>query len=480
MAVIGEQHEGGGVPDGGPALNTSENRPAPTASGRGGAGGASAGGASAGGASAASRLEPLLAGFFPDGPPVRFVFWDGSATGPLEGVGRVVVRSPDALRRVLWSPNELGLARAFVTGELEVEGDLCAMLRVLRDAAGLERDKYARRRVARLRKTVPSLLTSPASAARVGALGLPPPRPPEEAHLSGWRHSRTRDAAAITHHYDVGDDFYRLVLGPAMTYSCARFEVPEMSLEDAQRSKHDLICRKLRLHERPGLRLLDVGCGWGSMVLRAAEAYGAKAVGITLSVAQAAYAKARVEAAGLGARVEVRLQDYRALRGESFDAISSIGMFEHVGSARMDQYFATLYRLLKPAGRLLNHAISKPGGSKMRGAGFINRYIFPDGDLIDVGEVVKGMQRAGLEVRDVENLREHYCLTLRAWVSNLEASWDEAVAMAGERRARAWRLYMAASANAFEEGKIAVHQVLGVRCGPGGESGMPPTRAAWG
>ena len=480
MAVIGEQHEGGGVPSGGPALNASEDRPAPTAWGRGGAGRGGAGGAGAGGAGAASRLEPVLAGFFPDGPPVRFVFWDGSATGPLEGAGRVVVRSPAALRRVLWSPNELGLARAFVTGELEVEGDLCAMLRVLRDAAGLERDSFARGWVARLRKTVPSLLTSPASAARVGALGLPPRRPPEEAHLSGWRHSRARDAAAITHHYDVGDDFYRLVLGPAMTYSCARFEVPEMSLEDAQRSKHDLICRKLRLHERPGLRLLDVGCGWGSMVLRAAEAYGAKAVGITLSAAQAAYAKARVEAAGLGARVEVRLQDYRALREESFDAISSIGMFEHVGSARMDQYFATLYRLLKPAGRLLNHAISKPGGSKMRGAGFINRYIFPDGELIDVGEVVKGMQRAGLEVRDVENLREHYCLTLRAWVSNLEAHWDEAVAMAGERRARAWRLYMAASANAFEEGKIAVHQVLGVRCGPGGESGMPPTRAAWG
>ena len=470
MAVIGEEHEGAGVPDGSPGPNAYYRTHGAMASGR----------AAAGRACVAGRLEPLLAGFFPDGPPVRFVFWDGSATGPLEGAGRVVVRSPDALRRVLWSPNELGLARAFVTGELEVEGDLSAMLRVLRDAAVLERDNNAKRRAARLRNTVPSLLTSLAGHGRVGSVGLPPPRPPEEAHLSGWRHSRTRDAAAITHHYDVGDDFYRLVLGPAMTYSCARFEVAEMSLEDAQRSKHDLVCRKLRLHERPGMRLLDVGCGWGSMVLRAAEAYGAKAVGITLSAAQAAYAKARVEAAGLSARVEVRLQDYRVLRGETFDAISSIGMFEHVGLARMDQYFATLYRLLGPAGRLLNHAISKPGGSKMRGAGFINRYIFPDGELIDVGEVVKGMQRAGLEVRDVENLREHYCFTLRAWVSNLEASWDEAVAMVGERRARAWRLYMAASANAFEEGKIAVHQVLGVRCGPGGESGMPLTRAAWG
>ena len=299
-------------------------------------------------------------------------------------------------------------------------------------------------------------------------------------HLSGWLHSKGRDAAAIRHHYDICDEFYRIVLGPAMTYSCARWEPGEATLEGAQRSKHDLICRKLGLQDRAQMRLLDVGCGWGSMALHAVKTYGAKTVAITLSPAQAIFARARAFEAGALQDVQVRLQDYRDVHGETFDAISSIGMFEHVGSKHMAEYFDGLFSLLVPGGRLLNHAISKPGGKKMRGPTFINRYVFPDGELIDVADVVRAMERAGFEVRDVESLREHYAKTLRAWVANLEESWDDAVKLVGEPRARVWRLYMTASANGFEEGAIAVHQVLGVRPGTDGTSGMPPTRAGWG
>jgi cyclopropane-fatty-acyl-phospholipid synthase len=293
-------------------------------------------------------------------------------------------------------------------------------------------------------------------------------------------HSKQRDAVAISHHYDVGNDFYRLVLGPSMTYSCARFDREGMSLEEAQRSKHDLICRKLGLAERPGARLLDVGCGWGSMAMHAAKSYGARVVGVTLSASQAEFARARARDAGLEANVEIRLQDYRDLGGETFDAISSIGMFEHVGTKRMDEYFNILFSLLAPTGRLLNHAISTPGGSRMRGRSFINRYVFPDGELVDLADVAGAMERAGFEVRDVESLREHYSETLHAWVANLEGSWDEAVGLVGEPRARVWRLYMAGSANGFDDGGIAVHQVLGVVPAQGGASGMPRARAGWG
>jgi cyclopropane-fatty-acyl-phospholipid synthase len=361
------------------------------------------------------------------------------------------------------------VGRAFVTAEIDIDGDLYAVLKALRTSATVTR------------RLSPLALTSAFSAAlRLGAVGPPPKRPDEEVHLSGWRHSKGRDSAAIKHHYDVGNDFYRLVLGPAMTYSCARFEPDETSLEMAQRSKHDLVCRKLGLADRPGARLLDVGCGWGSMAVHAAREYGAKAVGITLSPSQERSAREYARDAGVGQQVEVRMQDYRDLRGETFDAISSIGMFEHVGRGQMDGYFGRLFALLAPAGRMLNHAISKSGGSKMKGAMFINRYVFPDGELIDVAEVVRAMERAGFEVRDVESLREHYARTLRAWVANLETSWDTAVKLVGERRARVWRLYMTASANAFDQGAIAVHQVLGVRPTAEGASLMPPTRAGWG
>jgi cyclopropane-fatty-acyl-phospholipid synthase len=419
------------------------------------------------GRSVAARLAPLLDQLFLDGSPIRFEMWDQSALGPTESDGVLIVRSPNALRRLIWSPNDLGIARAYITGDIDVEGDLVEILKVLDRAT-------SKRRIG-----PQTLWTAVVAALRLGAIGSPPKAPEEEARLSGWRHSKARDAAAISHHYDVSSDFYRLVLGPAMTYSCARFVSADLSLAEAQRAKHDLVCRKLGLHERPAARLLDVGCGWGSMAIHAASTYNASVTAITLSPEQEKVAKRRVLDAGVERDVEVRLEDYRDLRGETYDAISSIGMFEHVGSKNMNEYFSSLYSLLPPGGRLLNHAISTPGSTKIQGPTFINRYVFPDGELIDVAEVVSAMEHAGFEVRDVESLREHYVETLHAWVANLEHSWDEAVALVGEPRARIWRLYMAGSANAFEEGRIAIHQVLGVRPDDGGKSGMPRTRLDW-
>ena len=304
------------------------------------------------------------------------------------------------------------------------------------------------------------------AARRLGVLGPPLPAPPEECRPSGRLHSASRDAEVVSHHYDVGNEFYRLVLGASMTYSCARFTASGTTLEEAQAAKHELICRKLGIDTAPGSRLLDVGCGWGSMAIHAARHHGARVVGVALSREQVDEATRRVTEAGLDGQVEIRMQDYRQLRGERFDAISSIGMFEHVGSRRMSQYFETLHGLLAPTGRLLNHAISKPGGSVLGRRSFVGRYVFPDGELVDMAEVVAAMQRTGFEVRDVESLREHYSRTLHHWVSNLEAHWDEAVALVGLARANVWRLYMAASANGFDDGGLAIHQVLGV--GPDG------------
>lgn len=420
--------------------------------------------------SAAAALAPLLRALVgQDVVPVRFVFWDGSTIGPADGIGKVTVRSPDALRRILWAPGELGLARAFVAGELVVDGDLFALLRTLHDSSPGDLRRVGWR----------DLPTVFAAARRLGALGPPVAPPAEECRPVGRVHSPSRDAVVVSHHYDVGNAFYRLVLGPTMTYSCARFVSAASSLEEAQEAKHELICRKLGLDRHPGARLLDVGCGWGSMAIHAAVRYDARVVGITLSREQADEAVRRVAEAGVADRVEIRLQDYRELGGERFDAISSIGMFEHVGSARMTDYFHTLHNLLAPQGRLLNHAISKAGGSVLGRRSFIGRYVFPDGELVDVSSVIAAMQRCGFEVRDVESLREHYSRTLHAWVANLEAQWDEARDLVGPARANVWRLYMAASANGFDDGGLAVHQVLGVVPGPSGTSGMPPTRRGW-
>ncbi|HEY3941734.1 MAG TPA: cyclopropane-fatty-acyl-phospholipid synthase family protein [Acidimicrobiales bacterium] len=418
--------------------------------------------------SVARLLAPLLEVAVGGELPVRFEFWDRSTLGPRSAPEVVGVHSPDAIRRLLWAPLELGLARAFVAGDVTVQGDLVEVLGAVRAASH------------RTRGLDPRLVLGVLRAARaVGAVGLPLPPPPEEAAPRGLRHSRHRDAVAVRHHYDISNAFYQLVLGPSLTYSCARFTDDSMGLDAAQQAKHDLICRKLGLDERPGMRLLDVGCGWGSMALHAATSYGAQVVGITLSDAQVQLARERVARAGVQGQVEIRRQDYRELTGEQFDAISSIGMFEHVGKSKIATYFQSLHQLLTPTGRLLNHAISSVGGSRLASRTFVGRYVFPDGELIDVGEVALAMEQAGFEVRDVESLREHYARTLRAWVANLESHWDDAVDEVGIRRSRAWLLYMAASAIGFAEGDIAVHQVLGVRPGADGQSGMPPTRRGW-
>ena len=439
----------------------------PRRSQEGEGGHAAAHAAGSNGRGAAAALEPLLVHFFGGAPPVRFEFWDGTSLGPAGG-HVLEVRSPDAVRRLLWAPGELGLARAFVEGDLSFRGDIFEMLALLHAAAPAD-----------LRTGTLVPLHAVRAAHRLGLLGLPLPAPAEEATTRGRVHSKGRDAQAVRHHYDVGNDFYALVLGPSMTYSCARFAPGVDTLEAAQESKHDLICRKLGL-PAAGARILDVGCGWGSFALHAAGRYGAQVVGVTLSPAQASFARQRVVAAGLGDRIEIRVQDYRDVRDGPFDAIASVGMFEHVGSAKASEYFGAMRSLLGPRGRLLNHAISSIGGSRIGPRSFIGRYVFPDGELIDVGQVVVAMEDAGFEVRDVESLREHYARTLHCWVRNLEQHWDAAVAQVGVRRARVWQLYMAASANGFDDGGISVHQVLGVVPGPDGGSGMPPTRNGWG
>jgi len=422
----------------------------------------------AGGRSAADNVRPLLDTLLGNDLPVRFEFWDGSALGPADSPGVVRLNSVNAVRRILWSPNQLGLGRAYVTGEIDVDGDLFWVLDALRDAVAPG-----------ARFGGNAVPTAFAAAARLRVLGGPPPPPPEEARAGGRRHSKARDAAAISHHYDVGNDFYRIVLGPSMTYSCARFAEPDMTLTEAQASKHDLIGRKLGLGETPGKRLLDVGCGWGSLAIHAASNYDVEVVGITISKAQVELARQRVAAAGLEQQVDIRLQDYRDVQGETFDAIASVGMFEHVGATRMALYFERLHNLLTPTGRLLNHAISSVNNSAMSRRSFIGRYVFPDGELVDVGKVQQAMEQVGFEVRDVESLREHYARTLRHWVANLDAQWDRAVSLVGMARARIWRLYMAGSAIGFADGGISVHQVLGVKSALTGASGMPETRDGW-
>src|SRR5579862_8864441 len=419
----------------------------------------------------ADRMAPVVRALLGADPPVTVRFWDGSAVGPERSAATLLVRSKRAVRRMFWAPGELGLARAYVAGEIDIVGDVYAVLG-LRDAlaahdqgVSLGLDRHGLAELAR-------------ATLAVGAIGLPPRPPREEVRLGGARHTKARDARAVRSHYDVGNAFYRLVLGPSMTYSCAYWDDGATTLEDAQEAKYEHICRKLGL--RPGMRLLDVGCGWGGMVLHAAREYGVEAVGITLSPPQQELATRRVEAAGLTGKVQVRVQDYRDLGDERFDAISSIGMFEHVGAARLREYTSTLFGALRPGGRLLNHGLSRPAGpGAIAPRSFLNRYVFPDGELHEVGSVVSTLQDCGFEVRDVESLREHYARTLRCWVGNLEANWGDAVAEAGAARARIWRLYMAGSAVNFEEGRTMVHQVLGVREGPKGRSGMAATRRSW-
>jgi cyclopropane-fatty-acyl-phospholipid synthase len=416
--------------------------------------------------SAAATLAPLLrvlstrlpGGAFPYG----LRFWDGSeldAGAPVT----LVVRSPRALAYLAREPNQLGLGRAWVAGDLDVDGDLELALELGERFRGLRLGW--RERAAALR-----------AARRIGALRLQaPPVPAAEARLSGRLHSRGRDRAAVRHHYDVSNRFYRMVLGPSMVYSCAYFTSPADTLEDAQERKLDVICRKLHLRE--GERLLDVGCGWGSLLIHAAKRYGVRATGVTLSQPQAVLARERIAEADVADRCDVRVADYREVDDGPYDKVASVGMYEHVGASMLGEYMARVRELLRPGGLFLNHGIVRSTPRPWDEHSFIARYVFPDGELHSVGTVVAAMERAGLEVRDDESLREHYALTLRRWVANLERHRDEAITEAGREREAVWRLYMTGSALAFDRGEISVHQVLAAA--PGGPHDLPLAWRAW-
>ena len=394
-------------------------------------------------------------------PPERgvgFRAFDGSSAGPQDGDVVMEVRSPRAVEYLATSPNQLGLARAYVSGDLEIIGDAYTALSKLYP---LPLDHLTWRDKFDLAKAF-----APYAFKR-------PPIPPQERRLGGRRHSKNRDAEAIHHHYDVSNRFYSWVLGPSMAYTCAVFPDWDASLETAQEEKFDLVCRKLGLE--PGMRLLDVGCGWGGMVMHAVKHYGVTAIGVTLSEQQAQWGQDTIDAAGLGEVAQIRFSDYRDVPESGFDAVSSIGLTEHIGRANYPSYFAFLYGKLRPEGRLLNHTITRPndGWQSHFKKSFINRYVFPDGELSGPSQVMTAMNTAGFEIRHEENLREHYAMTLKYWCENLEAHWDEAVSEAGLGTARVWRLYMAASRLGFDINQIQLHQMLGVKLGPGGSSGMP-------
>ncbi len=396
----------------------------------------------------AGRLATLL----PDLElPVRIRAWDGSEAGPAEGPV-LVIRSRRALRRLLWAPGELGLARAYVSGDIDVEGDL---------ADGFRRAWQ----VARSRGTGVPLrrrdrVAAAPTAARLGAIGRPPKPPVSEARLTGRLHTKLRDRAAIAHHYDLSNEFYALLLDETMAYSSAYFATPDQPLADAQRGKLDLICCKLDL--QPGQRLLDVGCGWGSLVLHAAEHYGVHATGITLSAQQRDFVAKRVADRGLTDRVEVRLQDYRDVT-DTFDAVGSIEMGEHVGEGQYPVYAGILFGALRPGGRLVLQQMSRHQGTAPGGGAFIESYIAPDMHMRPMSQTVRHLEDAGFEVRGVQALREHYVWTVRAWIDTLEARWDDFVDLVGEEVARVWRLYLVGGALAFEEGRMGVDQFVAVR-----------------
>ncbi|MFG3022256.1 class I SAM-dependent methyltransferase [Streptomyces sp. NPDC048254] len=429
-------------------------------------------------ADAASRLRSVAEQVLGVPLPVRLRAWDGSQAGPPDAPA-IVIRNRRALRYMLFKPGELGLARAWVAGDLDIEGDLYSALAVM---SGLiwERGEDDRTLAQALRD--PEVRAAGRELLKLAGPPVPPPPPREEMRRRRHLHTRRSDKQAISHHYDVGNDFYEIVLGPSMVYSCAYWGAVENAdtLETAQRDKLELVCRKLGL--KPGQRLLDVGCGWGSLAIHAAREHGVSVVGVTLSQEQAAYARKRVADEGLTDRVEIRVQDYRDVRDGPYEAISSIGMAEHVGAEKYLDYARDLYALLKPGGRLLNHQIARRprrDEEAYQVDRFIDAYVFPDGELAPIGTTVTQLERAGFEVRDVESIREHYARTLRQWVVNLEADWARAVRLTSPGRARVWLLYMAASALAFERNRIGVNQVLAVRTPESGASGLPLRTRTW-
>ena len=407
-----------------------------------------------------------------DGMPLRFSAYDGSAVGPPDSPIQLELTSPRGLAYLLTAPGDLGMARAYVGGDLLVHGA----------HPGDPYDALVSLQ-SNLRFRTPTASEGLAVLRSLGFGSLkPPPPPPQEAlprwrrAVEGLRHSRGRDAEVISHHYDVSNRFYELVLGPSMTYTCAVYPQAGATLDEAQAEKYDLVCRKLGL--QPGQRLLDVGCGWGGMVRHAAREYGVRALGVTLSRQQASWGKDAIDREGLGDLAEVRHLDYRDVLESDFDAISSIGLTEHIGVRNYPAYFGHLRDRLRPGGRLLNHSITRSHNRRQDIGAFLDRYVFPDGELTGSGRIISEAQDAGLEVVHEENLRRHYALTLTHWCRNLVDHWDEAVAEVGEGTARVWGLYMAGSRLAFERNEIQLHQVLAARTTDDGDDGFP-LRPVW-
>ncbi|MET8468857.1 cyclopropane-fatty-acyl-phospholipid synthase family protein [Streptomyces sp. NPDC006422] len=419
---------------------------------------------------AAHRIAALAETALGGPLPVRLRTWDGAEAGP-DGAPVVVVRSRRALRRLLWNPGELGLAQAYVTGEIDVEGGLAAGLRAMWSAAR-DRGLHAPR------LTLSGRARAAVAAARLGAVGPPPAPPASQARLRGALHSRSRDRAAISHHYDLSNAFYELLLDETMAYSCGYWTGDDLRFgaADAQRAKLELICRKLGL--TPGARLLDIGCGWGSLTLHAAERHGARVTAVTLAAEQAEYVRRRVRERGLGDRVDVRCQDYRDIEGGDHDAVATVEMGEHVGDAEYPAFAAALHRMVRPAGRVLVQQMSR-GATAPGGGAFIEAYIAPDMHMRPLGDTIGLLEAAGLEVRAAESLREHYVRTVDAWHRTLEEHWPAFVKLVGEETARVWRLYLVGGALAFAERRMGVDQILAVRPTAAGVSGAPATPRDW-
>ncbi|SEL17943.1 class I SAM-dependent methyltransferase [Streptacidiphilus jiangxiensis] len=442
-------HPAGDHPAGGPTPRPAADTPARRASG------------------AAARLLPLVEVLTGTPAPLRLRAWDGSTAGPPDAP-TLVLRSRRALRRLLWQPDELGLAQAYVSGDLDVEGDLRQALRTVREAVE-ERGRV------QPRPGTAFLTRAALTAARLGAVGPRPGAPQGQARLHGTPHTRTRDRAAISHHYDLSNEFYELLLDPSMAYSCAYWTRtdPGYSLADAQHDKLELICRKLEL--RPGMRLLDVGCGWGALVLHAARHHGVHAVGVTLAAEQAGFVRERVRQQGLGDRVEIRHQHWRDVEATGFDAVTTVEMGEHVGDDHYPDFARQLRRALAPGGHLLLQQMSR-GAHAPGGGAFIESFIAPDMHMRPLGATVSLLEEAGFEIRDVQGLREHYVATVDAWHETLERRREEVTALVGPVTARVWRLYLVGGSLAFEQGRMGVDQVLAQR--PGASPSRPRTRSA--
>lgn len=414
--------------------------------------------------------------------PIRLRVWDGSEAG-IPGAPVIVIRNKRALRHILWKPGELGVARAYVQGDLDVEGDLGEGLRAMWDAV---RDARAADDRAGRPKIGPKQIAKGAAlAVRLGAIGRRPPAPAAESNLTGELHSKERDLAAISHHYDLSNDFYELILDPNMAYSSGFHVTPDMSLEEAQTAKLHLVCRKLGL--RPGMKMVDIGSGWGSLTLFAAEHYGVHVTGVTLSVEQRDYVLGKAAERGLADQVDVSLRHFRDLeasgvRDGEIDAIASIEMGEHVGDAEYVVFADSIHRYLKPGGRVLIQQMSRSNGAvgdHPGGGPFIETYIAPDMHMKPLAKTIGLIADSGLEIRDVQAMREHYPQTVAGWAAKLEENWDTAVELIGEENARVWRLYLVGGALAFEENRMGVDQILAVKPSVRGVSGMPASPVAW-